>query len=203
MPRPHAFTCSVSDFRSMWNPCVDWERGCRLALRSLQGEDSTDMSEQLLVQVGDEVDKVDGDGLAARRAGFLRVQENELRDLATIGTHLAGKGALQVCRGKAIVHQQQINCMIHALSRTILDLQEKPKKTKSDLAAMAQLSRSLASLSAQLTDSQRLLLEVENLSSTGDGGSQEPLVPSFAPGSIVVPRQDHCPVRQLPMRDGS
>jgi len=159
-----------------------------------------------VVRVGAGLTKVaghDGDTEAAKRAGYVRIQENELRDLATIGSHVQGARALEICRGKAIVHQQQINCMIHALSRTILDLQEKPKKTKSDLAAMAQLSRSLASLSAQLTDSQRLLLEVENLSSTGDGGSQEPLVPSFAPGSIVVPRQDHCPVRQLPMRDGS
>jgi hypothetical protein len=157
------------------------------------------------VRVGASLTKVtgnDGDAEAAKRAGYVRIQENELRDLATIGAHVQGARAVQICRGKAIVHQQQINCMIHALSRTILDLEEKPKKTKSDLNAMAQLSRSLAYLSAQLTGSQRLLLEMEDLSLTGDSNSQEPLVQSFAPGAIVVPRPDHCPTHQLPTRNG-
>ena len=78
---------------------------------------------------------------------------------------------------------------MQAFMATIIRLENKPKQTKSDLTSMAQRSRSLSYLSAQLTDSHKLMLEVEKINSPAGFNQPVPLVKSFLPGSDVKPSQ--------------
>ena len=126
---------------------------------------------------------------AMMRVGSVKVGQHELQDLATIGAHVQGIGVLRVFRGRALVHQQRLTNAMQALTATIIKLEQKPKQTKSDLTLMGQLSRSLGYLSVQLTDSERLMLEVEKINSPAGFNQPVPLVRRFAPGSDVKPSQ--------------
>jgi hypothetical protein len=102
---------------------------------------------------------------AMRRMGGVTVGEHELQDLATIGAHVQRVGVFRAVRGRLLLNQELLTNSIQNLTETIKELKEKPEKNRASLASMAKLSRSIRDLSAQLRDSQQLLLEVERLSS--------------------------------------
>ena len=117
-----------------------------------------------------------------------------IRDLASIGEHVQGSGVLRVTRGRALVNQQRLDTMMRELSAAVMEMQEKPKKTRRDLTSMAELSHSFGYLSARLTDSQHLMLEVEKVASPGNTDTPRPLVDAFAAGAIVGPSPGGIPM---------
>jgi hypothetical protein len=124
---------------------------------------------------------------AMSRMGSVSLGQHELQDLATIGAYVQGLGVLRASRGRAMVDQQRLTAAIQALMTSIAELQAKPKRTRSDLSSIKQPTRSMAYLSAQLESSQRLLIEVEQLSSAGPKDFPDLRVPSFAAGQQVNP----------------
>jgi hypothetical protein len=124
---------------------------------------------------------------AVLRMGYVRIGRHELQDLKTIGAYVCEAGVLNITRAKALVHQQRLGTAIQEMLATIVELREKPKKSRSDLAAMAQLYQALSRVSAQVTASQQLLLDIEKMSSTAQIEKPRATVKSFAPGAIVHP----------------
>jgi hypothetical protein len=102
-----------------------------------------------------------------------------LRDLAEIAKRLRGDGASEVRRGEAIVSQ----LILHATMQKLMKkLTEKPKM---GVIPMVQLVYSLGYLLSKMTDSQRLLLEFEKLSSPEQMVPPKATDPSFPAGEIV------------------
>lgn len=110
-----------------------------------------------------------------------------LRDLATIGEHVQGADVRRVTRGRALVNQQRLDAMMRELAAVVMEMQQKRKKTRRDLTSMAQLSHAFGYLSARLTDSQHLMLEVEKVSSPGGTDAPKVLHGAFPAGAIVQP----------------
>jgi len=52
---------------------------------------------------------------------------------------------------------------MQTLTAAIVELGDKPNKTRSDITSIGQLTHALARLSQELTDSQRLLVELEKM----------------------------------------
>lgn len=98
------------------------------------------------------------------RMGYVRIGQHELEDLAAIGVYVRNVGVARICRGKVMVSQQRLNTAIQTLTAAIVELGEKPNKTRSDITSMGQLTLALARLSQELTESQRLLVELERMS---------------------------------------
>ena len=122
---------------------------------------------------------------AMLRIGYVKMVQQDLRHLATLGSYIQGMGVLGVSRGMAMVSQQALSMAIQVLNTEIVRLGEKPKKTRGDLSSLAQLSQALGRLSAQLAVSQHLLVGDE-MHSLGEL-EEMPLVKSFAPGAQVGP----------------
>jgi hypothetical protein len=117
------------------------------------------------------------------RMGYVRIGQHELEDLAAIGVYVRSAGVARICRGKVMVNQQRLNTAMQALTAAIVELGDKPNKTRSDIAAMGQLTHALARLCQELTDSQRLMLEIERVSPGED--VPEVRVQAFEPGKPV------------------
>jgi len=111
---------------------------------------------------------------AMRRMGC-KIGENELEDLATIGARVQELGVLQEVRGTTLADKQMLTDTIQVLKGTVAELQEKPNKTRADLASITKLSRSIRYLSAQLKDVRQLLAEIERLPRQQDLGAGAPL----------------------------
>jgi hypothetical protein len=117
------------------------------------------------------------------RMGYVRIGQHELEDLAAIGVYVRNAGVARICRGKVMVNQQRLNTAMQTLTAAIVELGDKPNKTRSDIAAIGQLTQALARLSQELTDSQRLMLELERVSPGED--VPEVRVQSFECGKPV------------------
>jgi hypothetical protein len=115
--------------------------------------------------------------------GYVRIGQHELEDLAAIGLYARNAGVARICRGKVMVNQQRLNTAMQTLTAAIVELGDKPNKTRSDIAAIGQLAHALARLSQELTDSQRLMLELERVSPRED--VPEPRVKAFECGKPV------------------
>jgi hypothetical protein len=115
-----------------------------------------------------------------------------LRDLASIGEHVQGAGVLRVARGRALVNQQRVDSVMRELAAAVMEIQQKPKKTRRDLALMAQLAHAFGGLAARQTESQHLLLAVEQASSPGEPDAPKPLNEAFPAGAIVGQRPVGC-----------
>jgi hypothetical protein len=97
------------------------------------------------------------------RMGYVRIGQHELEDLAAIGVYVRNAGVARICRGKVMVNQQRLNTAMQTLTEAIVELGDKPNKTRSDITSIGQLTHALARLSQELTDSQRLLVELEKM----------------------------------------
>ena len=53
---------------------------------------------------------------AVLRMGYVRIGQNELRDLGLIGAYVRASGVLRVSRGRAMVLQQRLNTAMEALT---------------------------------------------------------------------------------------
>jgi hypothetical protein len=63
-----------------------------------------------------------------------------------------------------MVNQQRLTTAMQTLTAAIVELGDKPNKTRSDITSIGQLTHALARLSQELTDSQRLMVELERVS---------------------------------------
>jgi hypothetical protein len=116
----------------------------------------------------------------------VQISTKDLKYLASLGLEIRDLGILRISRGTLMVHLEWLKTAIRSLTEEISDLGRKPKKTRSDHAAMAQLSRSLGCLSAQLNNSQRLLMEIAE-ASLAEEESLRPKVKCFAVDEDVRP----------------
>ena len=122
-----------------------------------------------------------------QRQGCVRIGQHELQDLMAIGAYSCGPRLIQVSQGRATVIQQNLGTMLANLTAMIGELKAKPKKTRRDIAAMAQISNAVANIAAKMTDLMALQLST-NGSKSGDGlDNPMPLNHSFAPGQPVRP----------------
>ena len=123
---------------------------------------------------------------AMLRMGYVKRVQEDFGDLAAIGTHVQGIGALKVTRGMAMPSQKALIVAIQELKTQIERLGAKPKQTRLDFTSITQLSRELGGLAAELTSSQKFLLGDEN-HSLSEIEEELPRVKSFAPGAEVRP----------------
>ena len=136
---------------------------------------------------------------AMMNPGYVRIRRHELRDLETVGAYVQEANVLNLCLGRAMVIQQRLDTVMAALATAISNLAARPRGKRTDFASMAQLTHALAHLSAQLTDSQRLMLDADRASLPDRTGAPEPRNRSFAPGQKVVPSssEPHVIVREV------
>jgi hypothetical protein len=115
------------------------------------------------------------------------IGQRQLRRLGTIGVLSRSDTALNVYRGGVVMLQHRLITVMAILTTAIMEQGAKPKKSLRAITAVAQLANAIAQLAAQVTDSQRMLLEIERLSSRSGFDESAPTVKSFGIGEKIVP----------------
>ena len=125
-----------------------------------------------------------------RRKGAITVTENYLKDLENIGIATKNAGTLKIGRGQALLTQQKVeelSTIIMEAARREVEKKVRGKPKNPSVTTLGKYATALAQLSKASTESQRLMLEIEEAKPGGATDDDVPAVKSFQPGADVRP----------------
>lgn len=135
-----------------------------------------------------------------RRKGAVTVSENYLHDLEKIGIAAKNAGTLKIGRGQALITQQKVEElteMIIQAARLEMTRKVRGKLKMADAKRLCMFATAAAVLSKASTESQRLMLEIEEAKPGGATDDDIPAVKSFAPGAVVSPGNNNIVANQV------
>lgn len=125
---------------------------------------------------------------ALLECGLVRVPKKQLDNLNKLGIWLKGAGVLRNQRGEALFNQRRLDDVMQILYEHIVDINGSKRKDK--MKSILLLSEKLGYLSSKMTESQKLVVEMEGLtpgSARNAAYQDEAVNKSFIPGSNVKP----------------
>lgn len=145
---------------------------------------------EVAVTIPDRVVTEQGAIEAMRRQGAVDLSEHYLKDLEDVGIYVRQAG-VKIQRGKTMVNQHRIESAMGKLTEIICTTPVKrhsKDKGKMEPNKLADLARALATLSKSLTDSQRMMMEIEGvLTPPSKPTDPDQIMQPFAAGSKVKP----------------
>lgn len=141
---------------------------------------------------------------AMQRAGAVVVQSKLFHDLESVGIHVRGVGVLKYVRGRAVISQHRLDTLMKEIAERILVGQSEDggKAKKPSNAEIIKMTNALGYLSTKLTESLRLLVEIEGVVAPPGGVREEeqvqasfgagvPVRPALAGGTTVFAKEVH------------
>lgn len=143
--------------------------------------------------------------LAISREGGIKIEAETVRDLATIGIFVRGTGVLLEARGRATMTQRSVARVMAKIVDVVenggVDKKDPTKKVPLSPNAIFTAAKAIAAVSAAISESQRVMLDVEKYSSSALGPSEAGVVGSQSPnfgrpapppsGTVVVAQEVH------------
>jgi len=122
-----------------------------------------------------------------KRFGLSNISRQSMNDMARLGIYVKGIGVLRNQRGSAVLTQQRLGTIMETLGRAV-ELEWKGKR-RGKMETIAKLAQSFGYLVSKMTESQRLLIEMEGgfTAPVRKAESAGPMVQSFMPGQDVQP----------------
>jgi hypothetical protein len=121
------------------------------------------------------------------RLGHNTVSGQRIKDLSACGIYVRGVGVLNTMRGKAILNQHRFERLLDKIVTEFEKISAGNDKGK--IGKMERLAKSLAILGSKLTESQRLMVEMQPGNAPGMPPVDDsmPVNQSFAPGQRITP----------------
>lgn len=128
---------------------------------------------------------------ALERQGLISLPPNILADIDAVGAYVRGPGVMRNQRGRAVINQQRLDSLMRQLTEMLASGEKilaDGKKRKLTFPDFLAASKVMGYLSSKLTESQKLMAELQRIGSAGRP-IEEPEAPrnGFTPGKAVVP----------------
>lgn len=136
--------------------------------------------------------------LALEQLGNVQMGPHSLSNMAKVGVYQTGLGVFKMQRGQALWNQARLNKAMDVLLGAIVTVAEtgeikpvegkKPRKKKASVPeGLALLTHELGFLSSKMTDSQHLMLEMEQVRPGGVRDDEPKIQASFKAGEEIKP----------------
>lgn len=122
---------------------------------------------------------------ALKRQGIVKIPKTRLQDMVSLGIWQTGVGVFKIQRGQTLFSQQRLNVLID----TLVKRATKEGKEAPSTEELTEIARTAGYLTSKITESQHLLVDMEERRSGPWSGHdpEEGHRPSFGAGQEVKP----------------